>query len=127
VHPLSLAYHAAQRLSKGDARPEGSDVLGRYRSIAIRDNVRARAHREPPRAQLAIAGARLAAALVEPPKDRPLVDARALAREVEREWGGREVDVLIADLPYGQDSPWKRLQKDGPSSCSPRIQMLDAF
>jgi 23S rRNA G2445 N2-methylase RlmL len=52
-----------------------------------------------------------------------VMDARAVGRGL----AGREVDVLIADLPYGQDSQWKRLQEDGPSSCSPVIQMLDAL
>jgi len=40
---------------------------------------------------------------------------------------GLQIDVLIADLPYGRDSQWKRLQEDGSSSCSPQIQMLDAL
>jgi 23S rRNA G2445 N2-methylase RlmL len=40
---------------------------------------------------------------------------------------GRAIDVLIADLPYGRDSQWKRLQEEGGSSCSPLNQMLDAL
>jgi hypothetical protein len=50
-------------------------------------------------------------------------DAHALQRGLQ----GRAIDVLVADLPYGRDSLWKRLQEDGPSSCSPLIQMLDAL
>jgi hypothetical protein len=49
------------------------------------------------------------------------------ARALERGLAGCEVDVLIADLPYGQDSQWKRLQEGGSPSCSPVIQMLDAL
>jgi hypothetical protein len=50
-------------------------------------------------------------------------DARALQEGL----AGRTIDVLIADLPYGQDSQWKRLQEEVPPSCSPLIQMLDAL
>jgi hypothetical protein len=50
-------------------------------------------------------------------------DARALSRGLR----GRAIDALIADLPYGRDSHWKRLQKEGPSSCSPAYQMLEAL
>jgi len=37
MHLLPQAYHAVCRLSKGDTRPEGSDVLGCFRSVVIRD------------------------------------------------------------------------------------------
>jgi 23S rRNA G2445 N2-methylase RlmL len=74
---------------------------------------------------------RLRARLPDPPAvplearvfQADVTDARAL----EQGLGGREVDVLIADLPYGQDSSWKRLQEGGSSSCSPLIQMLEAL
>ena len=49
------------------------------------------------------------------------------ARSLERGLQGRAIDVLIADLPYGRDSQWKRLQEDGVPSCSPQLQMLDAL
>jgi hypothetical protein len=48
------------------------------------------------------------------------------ARALEMGLAGLQVDVLIADLPYGRDSHWKGLQEDQ-SSCSPLIQMLDAL
>ena len=51
------------------------------------------------------------------------LDAGALGRGL----GGRAIDVLIADLPYGRDAQWKRLQEDDPSCCSPQMQMLDAL
>jgi hypothetical protein len=50
-------------------------------------------------------------------------DAQALSKGMQ----GRAIDVLIADLPYGRDSSWQRLQEGGPSSCSPTYQMLDAL
>jgi hypothetical protein len=52
-----------------------------------------------------------------------VTDARAL----ELGLGGQAIDVLVADLPYGQDSQWKRLQEDEASSCSPLYQMLEAL
>jgi len=52
-----------------------------------------------------------------------VTDARAL----ERGLGGREIDILIADLPYGQDSRWKKLQEEGPSSCSLLMQTLETL
>lgn len=64
---------------------------------------------------------------------RPEIETRVFqadatdARALERGLGGREIDVLIADLPYGQDSQWKRLQKEESSFCSPLIQMLGAL
>jgi hypothetical protein len=68
---------------------------------------------------------------------RPEIDARhfladaadpgALQRGLESELGGREIDVLIADLPYGRDSQWTRSQEEDPPSSSPLTQMLDAL
>jgi hypothetical protein len=61
------------------------------------------------------------------------IEARAFradathARALQEGLAGRPIDVLIADLPYGRDSQWKRLQGDGPPSCSPLVQMLDAL
>ena len=50
-------------------------------------------------------------------------DARALQEGL----AGREVEVLVADLPYGRDSQWKRLREEGPPSRSPLSQMLEAL
>ena len=72
---------------------------------------------------------------------RPEIDARvfqadatdpgalqgALQRGLDAELGGLEIDVLIADLPYGRDSLWNRPQEDGPPSGSPLVEMLDAL
>lgn len=48
-------------------------------------------------------------------------------RALQAGLAGRAIDVLIADLPYGQDSQWKRQREDGPPSRSPLSQMLDAL
>jgi tRNA G10 N-methylase Trm11 len=50
-------------------------------------------------------------------------NARALVEGL----GGREVDVVIADVPYGRDSTWQRPGEGGVPSSGLVVQLLDAL
>jgi 23S rRNA G2445 N2-methylase RlmL len=117
---LETARHNLALLSVAGMARRLREIRGLYETYGKPSHAAAIESALRLREQLAAAGGKKVEVQVF---EADATDARALARGLR----GRAIDALIADLPYGRDSKWKRLQEDSPSSCSPLYQMLEAL